>query len=369
MGLFDERCVAIDGGEQRRSVFDDAVEKIYADGKVCAVDHRAGVFGDDLFRGRFMLLPTGRSFDERDFRARAGFDVFEHRFADREVDRDIVTAEFSAQLIDVSSLSLLVSTAPTSSPALRAPAATSWPIAPYPINAILIEYCPDECRLINQRVATEATNAFRSNKLDGLLEFTFRDPFVICVRVENRSWTKQQRLSPLRQIRNVSRESHYTLLETRHRKQSHRIVRRRIFQPPARADRIFENSFTCSISIPSRICNSARALSGITFGRVPPLITPMLHVVVPKKLSSGHSHSRIVSQNVEQLFDRRLTRFRIRRMRRAAFSGDDHAHRSLGARRQTIVSRLAIDQVTTLTRERMFVRSLRANTARALRQP
>src|ERR1041384_6139058 len=44
---------------------------------------------------------------------------------------------------------------------------------------------------------------------------------------------------------------------------------------------------TCSISIPSRICNSARARSGMTLGRVPPLIRPMLHVVVPKKLSSG----------------------------------------------------------------------------------
>ncbi len=50
-------------------------------------------------------------------------------------------------------------------------------------------------------------------------------------------------------------------------------------------------------------------------------------------------------------------------MRCATFSSNEHAHGSFGARRQTTVSRLAVDQVTTLTREWMFVCRLRANTA------
>jgi hypothetical protein len=40
-----------------------------------------------------VLFPSGRAFDERYVRAGAGFDVFEHRFTDREVDRDIMPAQ------------------------------------------------------------------------------------------------------------------------------------------------------------------------------------------------------------------------------------------------------------------------------------
>ena len=147
---------------------------------------------------------------------------------------------------------------------------------------------------------------------------------MICVRVENRSRSKQQWLSPLRQVRNVSREPHHAFAQNPEPKRvapdcvpTHIRAAR---ASPTASSRTF---LTCSISIPSRICNSARALSAITFGRVPPLSTPMLHVVVPKKLSSGHSQRANVLQNVEQLLDRRLARFRIRRMRRASFSRDD----------------------------------------------
>ena len=100
MSFFDERCVTIDGSEERRGLFGDAVKQIYADGKVRAVDHRTRMFTDDLFCGRFMLLPTRRAFDKRDARTRAGFDVFQHCFANREIDRGVVTAQRLYQLLD-----------------------------------------------------------------------------------------------------------------------------------------------------------------------------------------------------------------------------------------------------------------------------
>src|ERR1051325_5229427 len=49
-------------------------------------------------------------------------------------------------------------------------------------------------------------------------------------------------------------------------------------------------------------------------------------------------------------------------MRRASFSRDDHSHRTLSAGGQTIISRLTVNQKTTLPPERMIVRSLRAHT-------
>src|ERR1700741_807407 len=62
------------------------------------------------------------------------------------------------------------------------------------------------------------------------------------VCVENRSWSKQERPSPLRQIWDVSRKTHHTFIESGNRKQPHRIVRRCIHKLPARTDRVFQNS-------------------------------------------------------------------------------------------------------------------------------
>jgi hypothetical protein len=59
------------------------------------------MFADDLFCGQLVLLPTGRSFDERHFRAHAGFNVPQHRFTDREIDRDVMTAQFIGQIANI----------------------------------------------------------------------------------------------------------------------------------------------------------------------------------------------------------------------------------------------------------------------------
>src|SRR5215213_894270 len=69
-----------------------------------------------------------------------------------------------------------------------------------------------------------------------------------------------------------------------------------------------------------------------------------------------------VLQNVEQLLDRGLARFRIRRMRRAAVSRNDHAHRTLRSGCQATVSRLAVNKETARRGERVLVRRLRPQT-------
>src|SRR5215213_9998556 len=112
------------------------------------------------------------------------------------------------------------------------------------------------------------------------------------MRDENRSRPEQRRLAPLRQIRHISRESHHDLIKPGNRNQSHRIVRRAVLEPPARADHTFKHTLDVLYIDPEPNLQFRSALSAITFGRVPPLSTPMLHVVVPKKLSSGHSHAR-----------------------------------------------------------------------------
>src|SRR6185503_668438 len=66
---------------------------------------------------------------------------------------------------------------------------------------------------------------------------------MIRMRVENGSWSKQQRLSPLRQVWNVSRKTHHTFIEPGNRNHAHGIVRRCVFELSARPNRIFENSF------------------------------------------------------------------------------------------------------------------------------
>jgi hypothetical protein len=48
-----------------------------------------------------VLFPTRRAFDQANVRSRTRFDVFQHRLADREVDRDIVTPQYAHQLVHV----------------------------------------------------------------------------------------------------------------------------------------------------------------------------------------------------------------------------------------------------------------------------
>ncbi len=63
-----------------------------------------------------------------------------------------------------------------------------------------------------------------------------------------------------------------------------------------------------------RIASPASAFGGITFNAAPPSIVPMLTVVSPKKFVVRKFRVANVFQNVEQLFDRRIAFFGIRRM-------------------------------------------------------
>src|ERR1043165_4970281 len=70
-----------------------------------------------------------------------------------------------------------------------------------------------------------------------------------------------------------------------------------------------------------------------------------------------------IVEDIKQFFDRRLARFRIRRMCRASFSRDEHPDRSLRSGCQPTISRLAIYQELTLARQRMLVCRLSTMTA------
>src|SRR5215213_8126678 len=99
MSFLDERRITIDGGKQYRRLFRDAIEKIYADREVRAVDHRARVFNHDLLHG-LVLFPSGSALDERYTCTRACLNVLQYRVSDGEIYCDIVLAEFSRKLID-----------------------------------------------------------------------------------------------------------------------------------------------------------------------------------------------------------------------------------------------------------------------------
>src|ERR1043165_417067 len=186
---------------------------------------------------------------------------------------------------------------------------------------------------------------------------------MIRVRIENRSRSNQQRLSPLRKVWNISRETHDTFLEPWNCKQPHRIVHRCIFQLPACSYSVFQNSFDVlrietelNLQFRARMSrNHVRSGAAAENSDVARRRT--------KETVFGPMTIAIIMQNVQQFFDRRLARFGIRRMCSASFSGDDYAYRTLRADRQTAIGRLPINQELTITRERVFVCRLGAETA------
>ena len=66
---------------------------------------------------------------------------------------------------------------------------------------------------------------------------------MIRVRVENRSRSKQQRLSPLRKIRNVSREPHHAFIKSRQPKTTAPDCAPMHIQAARASHRLFNHSF------------------------------------------------------------------------------------------------------------------------------
>ena len=81
--------------------------------------------------------------------------------------------------------------------------------------------------------------------------------------IKNRSRSDQQRLSPIRKIRNVSGESRQHLLEAIERKQSDRIVNRLVFQRGTAVNCLLPaSSWTdAAIQSPGECCNSRLRLA------------------------------------------------------------------------------------------------------------
>jgi hypothetical protein len=169
------------------------------------------------FAPRLMLLPTGRAFDERHLARERSFDVFEHRFADREIDRDIVTAKFFRKLID-QLRSLLVNTAPISSPPYalqRQPTGPSLRIRITRVSSALATSSPASHKDRPRR--RPPAHVSRSA----------RDP---CARRE--SILVQAATACPTAIRYGTSvvKAHHAFIKSRNRKQPHRIVRRRVFK-------------------------------------------------------------------------------------------------------------------------------------------
>src|SRR6266496_3869770 len=70
----------------------------------------------------------------------------------------------------------------------------------------------------------------------------FPDALMLGVRVENRSWPKQQCFAPIRKIRDVGSETNNALFKAGGGKQTYRIVGRRIFDASAPSHRLRDDS-------------------------------------------------------------------------------------------------------------------------------
>src|SRR5688500_10636081 len=140
-------------------------------------------------------------------------------------------------------------------------------------------------------------------------------------------------------------------------------MRRRILELPAPKDRVFQHSFNVLYIDPEPnlqfrarlVCDNVRTRAATEHSDVARRRSEktILRPLTPSNLL----------QNIEQLLNRRLTRLGIRGMRRATLSRNDHTDRTFGSCRQTIVSRLTIDQKLALTRGCVFICRLRAYTA------
>src|SRR6185295_15509415 len=126
------------------------------------------------------------------------------------------------------------------------------------------------------------------------------------VRVENRSWSKQQRLSPLRQVWNVSRKTHHTFVKSGNRKKSYGIVRRCVFELPTRLDRIFQNSFDVLYIDPEPNLQFRTRMIGNDVWSCAATDHSDVARRRAKETVFGPMTTANIVENIKQLFDRRL---------------------------------------------------------------
>src|ERR1700750_3091997 len=106
-------------------------------------------------------------------------------------------------------------------------------------------------------------------------------------------------------------------------------MRRAVFEPPARAHRIIEHTLDVLYVDPEPnlqfgacfICDHVWPRAAVEHADVARCRT--------EKTIFGPLTRTNVLKYIEQLLDRRLARFRIRRVRRPTLSSNDHTHRTL----------------------------------------